>query len=157
MVEFASSLFSRLIYVAADAPPPGKTIFKLMSSCLHGEREDRIGWPVDPKTTPMEERYGTMMCNDMSPLERDAFVAKLEQDMWPLSSYKYCDWRYDKLGSTPATYVLCLQDMSLPPLWQERFAETLRVEKTVRIDAGHQVMNTRPQALAEVLLAEVKA
>jgi hypothetical protein len=34
---------------------------------------------------------------------------------------------------------------------------TLRVGKTVRIDAGHQVMNTRPQALAEVLLAEGQA
>jgi hypothetical protein len=53
--------------------------------------------------------------------------------------------------------VLCLQDMSLPPPWQVRFAETLRVEKTIRIDAGHQVMNTRPQALAEVLLAEFQS
>jgi hypothetical protein len=48
-----------------------------------------------------------------------------------------------------------MQDMSLPPPWQVRFAETFRVGKTVHIDAGHQVMNTRPQALAEVLLAEV--
>ena len=154
MVEFAPSLFRRLIYVTCDAPPPGMRVIKLMGSCLHGEREDRIGWPLDPKTTPMEERYRVMFCNDMSPHQRDEFLAKLDQDMWPLSSYTYDDWQYDRPASIPATYVFCLQDMSLPPPWQERFAETLQVDKTVRIDAGHQVMNTRPQALAEVVLAE---
>ena len=156
IVEFAPSLVSRLIYVTCSAPPPGTTLLELMGDGLHGEREEQVGWPLDPKITPMAERYRIMFCNDMSPLQQDAFLATLDQDMWPLSSYTYRDFRYDHLGSIPATYVLCLQDMSLPPPWQERFAETLRVGKTIRIDAGHQVMNTRPQALAEVLLAEVQ-
>jgi pimeloyl-ACP methyl ester carboxylesterase len=155
MVELTPNLFSRLTFIAADAPPPGKTIFKLMGSCLHGEREDRIGWPADPKATREETLYGLMMCNDMASRQRDEFLANLNQDMWPLSSYKYCDWRYDHLVSIPSTFVMCLQDMSLPRAWQERFAETLNVDTIVRIDAGHQVMNTRPQALAEILLAEV--
>jgi pimeloyl-ACP methyl ester carboxylesterase len=84
--------------------------------------------------------------------QRNQFLAKMNQDMWPMSAYTYRDFRYDHLDSIPANYVHCLQDMSLPPRWQERFAERLRVTKTVRIDAGHQVMNTRPHALAEVLL-----
>ena len=43
---------------------------------------------------------------------------------------------------------------TLPPMWQQRFAERFHADRIVRIDAGHQVMNTRPHALAEVLLAE---
>lgn len=154
MVEFAPSLFSRLVYVTCSAPPPGMTTIERMGDCLHGEREDQVGWPVDPKTSTIEERFGVMFCNDMTPAAANAFLAKLGKDMWPMSSYSYRDWRYDHLGSLPSTFVLCLKDMSLPPPWQERFAETFRVDRTVRVDAGHQVMNTRPQALAEVVLQE---
>jgi pimeloyl-ACP methyl ester carboxylesterase len=154
MVEFAPNLFRRLIYVTCDAPPPDLTVLKLMSTCLHGEREDRIGYPIDPKTASMPELYAAMFCNDMTPSESDEFIANLDQDMWPLSSYTYRDWRYDHLGAIPAGYVFCLKDTSLPPPWQERFAERLKVQKTVSIDAGHQVMNTQPEALAKILLAQ---
>ncbi len=95
-----------------------------------------------------------MFCNDMTSEEGEAFVAGLGQDMWPMSSYGYADWRYDHLVGMPGTYVLCLRDQSLPPVWQERFAQRFHADRIVRIDAGHQVMNTRPQTLAEVLLAE---
>jgi pimeloyl-ACP methyl ester carboxylesterase len=155
MVELAPNLFSRLIYVTCDAPPPGIRVIKLMGSCLHGEREDRIGWPLDPKTTSLQDLYRVMFCNDMPPHQRDEFLAELDQDMWPLSSYTHQDWHYDRPASMPATYVLCLQDMSLPLGWQKRFAERLRVDRTLEIDAGHQVMNSQPQTLAKVLLAEV--
>lgn len=37
---------------------------------------------------------------------------------------------------------------------QEIFAERLGAGRRVRIDAGRQVMNTRPHALAEVLRHE---
>ena len=45
--------------------------------------------------------------------------------------------------------------MALPPPWQERFAATLRATDMVRIDAGHQTMNSQPEALADVLLAQM--
>lgn len=154
MAEFAPGLFARLIYVTCSAPPPGMTTIERMGDSMHGEREDQVGWPVDPRTTTMEERFRVMFCNDMAPPEQDRFLAKLGKDMWPTSSYAYRDWRYDHLGAIPATFVHCMQDMSLPPAWQRRFAEALKVGRTVHIDAGHQVMNTRPQALAEVLLHE---
>ncbi|MBV9357630.1 MAG: alpha/beta hydrolase [Chloroflexi bacterium] len=153
MVEFAPSAFRRLIYVSCSAPPPGVSILELMGDCVHGEREDKIGWPVDPKTTPVAELFGAMFCNDMSSCQRDNFLAKLGQDSWPLSTYIYADWRYNHLSSIPGAFVLCLQDTSLPPPWQERFARMLKVEQIVRIDAGHHVMNTQPEALAQALLS----
>jgi hypothetical protein len=42
----------------------------------------------------------------------------------------------------------------LIPAWQAIFAERLRVKRLLHIDAGHQVMNTRPEALAELLRVE---
>jgi pimeloyl-ACP methyl ester carboxylesterase len=157
MVEFAPTMFSMLVYVTCSAPPPGTSVLELMGKCRHGEREDKVGYPFDIATASPEECFAAMFCNDMSAPDREAFLAKLGHDMWPVCSYTYRDWRYDHLGSVTSTYVLCEQDMSLPPAWQERFAETLRVDRVVRINAGHQVMNTRPQALADALIAETQA
>jgi pimeloyl-ACP methyl ester carboxylesterase len=157
MVEFAPTMFSRLVYVTCSAPPPGTSVLVLVGNCLHGEREDNVGYPLDPRTTSFQERFAIMFCNDMPGPDRDAFLAKLGHDNWPMSSYSYRDWRYDHLGVVSSTYVLCEQDMSLPPAWQERFAQTLRVDRVVRIDAGHQAMTTRPQELATALLAETQA
>jgi pimeloyl-ACP methyl ester carboxylesterase len=102
----------------------------------------------------MAARFRAMFCNDMTAEQTADFLGKLGKDMWPMSTYAYSAWRYDHLDAVPATFVVCLQDMSLPPPWQEKFADQLRCGRRVYIDAGHQVMNTRPQALAEVLLAE---
>ena len=66
------------------------------------------------------------------------------------------DWDYDHLRGSPATYVLCLRDATLVPSWQTIFADRLHASEMVSIDAGHQVMNTRPHALAEVLLAAAR-
>ena len=82
------------------------------------------------------------------------FLAKLGKDKWPPSSYFQREWQFEHLAAFPSSYVLCLQDMTLPPAWQERFALQLHCDRTVKIDAGHQVMNTRPHGLAEILLAE---
>ncbi len=154
MVERAPGLFGRLIYVTCSAPPPGTSILELMGNCRHGESDDCVGYPLDPTAGPFEENFPIMFGNDMSAPDRDAFLARLGPDNWPLSSYTHRDWRYAHLSSFPSTFVLCERDMALTPAWQERFAATLRVTNTVRIDAGHQVMNSQPEALADVLLAQ---
>jgi pimeloyl-ACP methyl ester carboxylesterase len=153
MAEIRPDLVAALVYVTCSTPPPGMTALERIGGGLHGEREDQVGWPIDPATSTTEQRFRIMFCNDMAPAEADAFLARLGSDMWPVSSYTYRDWRLDHLGAIPSTFVLCLQDRSLPPPWQEKFAAALKVDTIVRVDAGHQVMNTRPQALAEILLA----
>ena len=148
MVERASGLFGRLIYVTCSAAPPGRSILELIGNQRRGDGNDQVGFPLDPATTPLGDQFRAMFCNDMSSTDQDAFLAKLGQDNWPLSSYTHRDWRYAHLSSFPSTFVLCGRDMALTPAWQERFAATLRVTNTVRIDAGHQVMNSQPEALA---------
>jgi pimeloyl-ACP methyl ester carboxylesterase len=136
-------LFSRLIYVSCSSPLPGKTILQMM--------DEEVGWPKD-RSFPAYFR--TAFCNDMSEDETKAFIARHGGDNWPMKSYAFTDWRYDHLGQIPASYVLCLRDGILPVAWQDKFAERFKAERIIRVDAGHQVQNTRPHALAEILRQE---
>lgn len=157
VAEARPDLIKRLVYVTCSAPLPGVTTLEQMGRGVHGQHEDQVGWPVDPETHTMDQRYRIMFCNDMDDAATEAFLAKLGSDGWPMCCYSECEWRYDHLAAIPTSYVFALRDESLPLAWQERFAERLHADRTVRIDAGHQVMNTRPQALAEALLIEAAA
>ena len=157
MVELApAGLFRKLVFVTCSAPLPGWSTLDQMGHDLgHGEDPDRVGYPV-PAATTMAERYDAMFCNDMDRAAAAAFLAKLGSDGWPMACYSHTDWRRDHLRAHDVAYVLCERDMSLTPAWQERFAARLHARRLHRIDAGHQVMNTRPHALAEILLAEAR-
>lgn len=153
LVEARPGLFRRLVYVSCVAPDPGLTVIEMTGQKIHGEK----GHPFLDSTLSPQERYKRMFCNDMAPDQADAFVARLGQDNWPAACYVERDWRYDHLAAVPTSYVLCLEDAILPLAWQERFATRVHADRIVRIDAGHQAMNTRPQGLAEILLAESRA
>jgi pimeloyl-ACP methyl ester carboxylesterase len=148
-------LVDRLIYVSCSAPLPGRSILDTMGNGLQGSRDDQVGWPVDEVKTPLPGLFRAMFCNDMPPGHQEDFLARLGADTWPPATYTYVDWAYDHLGSMPATYVVCEQDQVLPPAWQRRFADILHVDRTVTVDAGHQVMNSRPAELAAIMLAEI--
>jgi pimeloyl-ACP methyl ester carboxylesterase len=154
MAEFAPGLYRKLVFVTCSMPLPGKSTLDQMGNGRHGANAEEVGWPVDPETSTMAQRFGLMFCNDMDEPGQAAFLARLGQDQWPACCYSYNDWKTDHLAAMPVSYVHCLQDQALPPEWQTRFAERLYAGRTVYIDAGHQVMNTRPHGLAEILLAE---
>ena len=151
MAALRPELFSKLIFVSCVAPDPGLTVIEMTGQRIHDGNH-----PFADQSLSVRDRYRAMFCNDMAEGVAEAFLDQLGPDGWPASSYAATAWEYDHLASIPASYVLCLQDAILPPAWQERFAERTHARKMIRIDAGHQVMNTRPQALAEVLLAEVR-
>ncbi|MGB8363781.1 MAG: alpha/beta fold hydrolase [Rhizomicrobium sp.] len=154
MAELRPDLFKRLVYVSCPSPLAGGTISEMIGNCLHGQSDTEVGWPTDPATSSPEERYRIMFCNDMAPEQANLFIQSLGCDAWPASSYCERNWRYDHLATVPTSYVIFLKDMSLPAVWQERFAGRFHADRVIRIDAGHQGMITRPHALAEVLLAE---
>lgn len=148
-------MFRRLVYVTCCAPSPGQTVRELMGTGLHDERPDEVGWAIPRATASLSELLDIAFCNDMTPAQRAAFEARLGGDTWPEAcAATYRDWRYDTSGP-PSTFVVALADKALPPPWQYRFAERLGAEHIVRIDAAHQAMQTRPHALAEVLLSEL--
>jgi pimeloyl-ACP methyl ester carboxylesterase len=148
-------LFRRAVYVSCSAPLPGQSILEMMGRGRHGSNADEVGFPVAfDEDVAAEDRYRLMFCNDMSDADADAFVARLGQDNWPMSTMVYSGFRYDDLGAVPATFVMCVRDGILPLAWQEKFADRLGASRRIVIDAGHQAMNTRPHALAEILLNE---
>ncbi len=150
-------LFSRFVYVSCSIPLPGQSVQQMIGAGIQGSNPDEVGWPLDPQTTSLEERYAAMFCNDMDAAGKSAFLSKLGPDQWPLATYAYTAWTYDRLDAVPATFVQCLRDQILPARWQEVFAKRFKTERTVVIDAGHQVMTTRPHSLAEVLWHEALA
>ncbi len=154
MARLRPDLFRTLIYVTCSAPLPGQSVGQMIGDGVRGTSEDEVGWPVDPAKTPVNERFATMFCNDMEPAQAASFLARLGHDMWPLETYTEKQWRYDDLGGVPATFIVCMRDQALPPAWQIKFAERLRCERVHHIDAGHQVMNSRPHTLAEALRLE---
>lgn len=150
MVLLQPDLFRQLIFVTCTAPDPGLTVIQMTGERVHKERH-----PFHDSDLPVRERYRAMFCNDMGPAQADAFLDKLGPDQWPAACYAHWHWSYDHLADLPVSYVLCLTDAILPFEWQEYFARQVHAKRTPRIDAGHQVMNTRPQALAELLLLEI--
>jgi pimeloyl-ACP methyl ester carboxylesterase len=151
LVEKRPDLFSRLVYVSCSAPLPGQTVPQMMGNGAHGSDPESVGYPQDPRVCPVQQQYREMFCNDMRDAEASRFMVKLGRDRWPDQSMSESAWRYEHLQGVHSTYVLCLRDRILTVPWQETFARRLKAQRIVRIDAGHQVMNTRPHALAEVL------
>lgn len=154
MMSEEAELFRRFIYVSCSIPLPGQSVQQMIGNSLQGTNPAEVGWPLDPQTTTMEERYDVMFCNDMDAATKAAFLTKLGRDQWPLTTYGHTAWNHDALHLVPSSYVLCLQDRILSPSWQEIFARRFKTERTVVIDAGHQAMITRPHALAEILRLE---
>jgi len=157
LIASRGDLFRRAVYVACCAPARGQTVMEMMGAGRHGEHHDSVGWPEPLDAMPFPELAALMFCNDMDDVQRGSFLPLLDQDAWPAA----CggadrDWRYDPAGRMESTYIFALADNALPLAWQARFAERLGVDRTVSIDAGHQIMQTRPRALAEMLLAESK-
>jgi pimeloyl-ACP methyl ester carboxylesterase len=157
MAERRPGLFRRLVHISCSLPRSGQTVQQMIGSGVHGSNPDEVGWPVDPATTAMRDRYRLMFCNDMAEGDADAFLAKLGHDAWPMRSYTETRWTFPNMGAVASSYVVCLRDLSLPVPWQEIFAERFKATRRVSIDAGHQAMNTRPQALAEILRHETLA
>ena len=151
MARLRPDIFRQLVYVTCSAPLPGQTVLQMMGDSRRGTSSTEVGWPADPLTAGMSKAAATLCCNDMNPEQASAFLAKLGKDMWPLQTYSETGWHYEDLGSVRANYVVCLKDVALPVEWQIKFAGRLQTQRLIHIDAGHQIMNTRPHALAEVL------
>ena len=149
MLAQRPALFNTLIFVSCIAPDPGLTTIEMTGNRIHGGKH-----PFNDQSLSLRDRYRAMFCNDMGAAQAESFLDKLGPDGWPRSCYAQTEWTYDHLADVPVSYVLCLEDAILPLEWQQHFAAQLHARSTPRIDAGHQAMNTRPQALAELLLAE---
>jgi pimeloyl-ACP methyl ester carboxylesterase len=146
LVEARPGLFRKLVYIACLAPAPGQSVMEAVEAENAGEKV---------KATTIMEGLRSMLCNDMDvPTTRD-FLARLGGgDAWPPHSYAERNWRYDQLKDIPSTYIFCNQDQCVPPAKQDNYLQRLQLDRVIRIDSGHQPMNSRPGELADLLVLE---
>ena len=156
LFERQSGQIGKLIYVACCAPLPGQSVLDMMGYGRRGENSDEVGWPFDSQWLGKDEQRRAMFCNDMAGEQARWFLSCLDRDQWPMPVTLAVHWRYDRLAGAPSAYIVCDRDEILPPAWQERFARRLHAQRILRIDAGHQVMISRPEQLAALLLAEAR-
>lgn len=138
----------RIVYVTCAGPLEGETIREMLA---------RTAPRAFAGDMPIEARFAAMFCNDMDEAAQTAFLARMGGDEWPAAcGERDRNWGYAAAAQIPATYVLALRDQILTPTAQEEFAQQLHAQRIIRIDAGHQPQQTRPHALAEMLLQETR-
>ncbi len=138
-----------LVYLSAVVPRDGDALIDLLTKerqetlrKLEGKASEIYG-PIDA----LRPLYFTDLPDGE---EKDSLLKQLTPQ--PLAAFfeKIPLKRFYSL-KIPRTYVLGLKDKSLPPELTRDFADRLGVEP-VEIDAGHDMMISRPEEVAKVLL-----
>ena len=137
-----------LVYLAAVVPKDNEALIDLLTKerqetlqKLHGKVKEVFG---------TLEQLGPMYFTDQEGEEKEFYMKQLTPQ--PLAPFfeKIHFNQFPKIY-TPKTYILGLRDKSLPPELTRKFAERLEVTP-VEIDAGHDMMVSRPDEVAKVLL-----
>ena len=147
-----------LVYVSCMVPPEGASAIEALSEDLQdmtrqGIEEARRGGE-NPIGGLDEETTRLMFCNDM-----DEEQARFVLDRTGTEAAVVLAEPVTRAGippELPKTFVKLLQDQSLPPGRQDALVDNLRASPggnvdVVTIDAGHDVMISRPKELADVL------
>jgi pimeloyl-ACP methyl ester carboxylesterase len=137
-----------LVYLAAVVPKDNESLIDLLTKerqetlqKLHGKVKEVFG---------TLEQLGPMYFTDIEGEEKDFYMRQLTPQ--PLAPF-FEKIHFNQFPKIPVlkTYILGLKDKSLPPDLTRKFAERLEVTP-VEIDAGHDMMVSRPDEVAKVLL-----
>jgi pimeloyl-ACP methyl ester carboxylesterase len=147
-----------LVYVSCMVPPEGASAIEALPEDLRAMTRDAVEAARHGGDNPIggldEETTRAMFCNDMDE-EQTRFVL----DRTGTEAAGVLAEPVSRVGippELPKTFVKLLRDQSLPPDHQDLLAENLRDSPggevdVVTIDAGHDVMISRPKELADVL------
>jgi pimeloyl-ACP methyl ester carboxylesterase len=147
-----------LVYVSCMVPPEGASAIEALPEDLRAITRDAVEEARHGGDNPIggldEETTRAMFCNDMDE-EQTRFVL----DRTGTEAAGVLAEPVSRVGippELPKTFVKLLRDQSLPPDHQDVLAENLRDSPggevdVVTIDAGHDVMISCPEELADVL------
>jgi pimeloyl-ACP methyl ester carboxylesterase len=137
-----------LVYLAAVVPQDGDALIDLLTK----ERQESLR-KLEGKATELFGPLDALRPNyftDQEGAEKDFYLKQLTPQ--PLAAFfeKISLKRFFVL-KIPRTYIMGLRDKALPPELTRGFAERLGV-LPIELDAGHDMMVSRPQEVAEALL-----
>jgi pimeloyl-ACP methyl ester carboxylesterase len=138
-----------LVYLAAVVPKNNEALIDLLTkerqatlSKLHGKVKEIFG---------TLEQLRPMYFTDLEGEEKEFYMKQLTPQSLAVFFEKIQFKQFPNID-IPKTYILGLKDKSLPPELTRKFAERLGV-KPAEIDAGHDLMVSRPDEVAKVLLS----
>ncbi|HEY4398669.1 MAG TPA: alpha/beta fold hydrolase [Acidimicrobiia bacterium] len=147
-----------LVYVSCMVPPDGASAIEALPAELRPMTRQAVEEARDGGDNPIggldEQTTRLMFCNDMDE-EQTRFVL----DRTGTEAAVILAEPVSRAGTPtelPKTFVKLLQDQSLPPDHQDVLVQNLRDSPggevdVVTIDAGYDVMISRPKELADVL------
>ena len=128
---------AHLVYVGALVPPPGASASVLMTGA------DLDAMPMMP-----EDRARALFGNGLTPEQWGAHYAGLVPDAVGIMNARLSGYP----SGVPVTYVNMSEDVPVLPALAEQMAANLGPDVQRRtIDAGHTVMVSQPQALADII------
>jgi pimeloyl-ACP methyl ester carboxylesterase len=140
----------RMVFVAANVPDPGRSYAEYMADPANldavamppVEYDDR-GRITLTFQVAREVYYGDVSetvareaWERLTPNATTGFTEPCPIDTWP---------------DTPASYVLCTEDLIIPPPWSRRVSAERLGTKPIELSGGHSPMLSRPKVLADVL------
>ena len=149
-----------LVYVSCMVPPEGASAIEALPEDLQDMTRQAVEEARRGGANPIggldEDTTRSMFCNDM-----DEEQARFVLDRTGTEAAAVLAEPVTRAGIPPAlpkTFVKLQQDQSLPPDRQDVLVDNLRAcpggnVDVVTIDAGHDVMISRPKELADVLNA----
>jgi len=137
-----------LVYLGAVVPKNNEALIDLLTPerqealrRLHGKVKEVFGTP---------EQLRQMYFTDLEGEEKEFYLKQLTPQPLAVFFEKVSFNTFPKTD-VPKTYILGLKDKSLPPDLTRKYAARLGVVP-VEIDAGHDMMVSRPGEIAKVLL-----
>lgn len=140
---------SALVYVAARAPDAGEDYPALAKTFPAAPAGKGLVWGSDGFGQLSEEAFVRDFAGDLDPAQARVYYATQQRVGRPVTAAKttVAAWR-----SKPSWYVVSKQDRTIDPDFQRFMARRMNAT-TTEVDASHVSMISRPEEIAQVILA----
>ncbi|RQP23501.1 alpha/beta fold hydrolase [Piscinibacter terrae] len=144
---------SALVYVAARAPDAGEDYPALAKTFPPAPAGKGLAWGGDGFGRLSEEAFVRDFAGDLDPAQARVYYAVQQPVGRAVTTAKttVAAWR-----AKPSWYVVSKQDRTIDPDFQRFMAKRMNAT-TTEVDASHVSMISRPEEIAQVILAASRA
>ena len=140
---------AHLVFLSCFVPKDGSSIALEMPRPLRLITRILSRRPVQTPMNPRLAKY--IFCNDMDASQTALTLSILVPEARSIFTEIVSRKDLPPAELVPRTYIKTLRDHSLRPRFQDRLVDNLGDSEVIGIDAGHDVMISRPLQLAAIL------